>query len=169
VRTPAGRLGSGRTWMAMRSFRRVGGEMMWHRGRIIRIMRPFISSTFALLALFATTVAPAQSAPIASTVLPDRWCQSKPLPAFCHAVRGVRAEGWPAQTRSEVMAQNGMVVTSQPVALGKLRVSSAGEKSRSPRKRVAVGKDALRRDQQPASRRTRGVLPPGALRPPMLS
>jgi gamma-glutamyltranspeptidase / glutathione hydrolase len=31
-------------------------------------------------------------------------------------VRGVRAEGWPAQSRSEVMAQHGMVVTSQPLA-----------------------------------------------------
>jgi len=28
----------------------------------------------------------------------------------------VRAEGWTAQSRSEVMAQNGMVVTSQPLA-----------------------------------------------------
>jgi gamma-glutamyltranspeptidase/glutathione hydrolase len=31
-------------------------------------------------------------------------------------VRGVRAEGWPAQSRSPVMARNGMVVTSQPLA-----------------------------------------------------
>jgi gamma-glutamyltranspeptidase/glutathione hydrolase len=31
-------------------------------------------------------------------------------------VRGDRAEGWLAQSRSEVMAQNGMVVTSQPLA-----------------------------------------------------
>jgi gamma-glutamyltranspeptidase/glutathione hydrolase len=58
----------------------------------------------------------AQSAPIASTAPADPWCRSKPEPAFCHAVRGVRAEGWPAQSRSEVMAQNGMVVTSQPLA-----------------------------------------------------
>jgi gamma-glutamyltranspeptidase/glutathione hydrolase len=46
----------------------------------------------------------------------DPWCRSKPEPAFCQAVRGVRASGWPAQTRSEVMASNGMVVTSQPLA-----------------------------------------------------
>src|SRR5581483_11973627 len=32
------------------------------------------------------------------------------------AVRGVRAEGWPEQTRSPVVARNGMVVTSQPLA-----------------------------------------------------
>jgi gamma-glutamyltranspeptidase/glutathione hydrolase len=43
-------------------------------------------------------------------------CGTEPLPAFCGAVRGVRAQGWPAQTRSEVMAQHGLVVTSQPLA-----------------------------------------------------
>ena len=43
-------------------------------------------------------------------------CESTPLPAFCSAVRGVRTEGWPAQSRSEVMAQHGMVVSSQPLA-----------------------------------------------------
>jgi gamma-glutamyltranspeptidase / glutathione hydrolase len=43
-------------------------------------------------------------------------CDSKPAPAFCSAVRGARAEGWAAQTRSEVMAQHGMVVASQPLA-----------------------------------------------------
>ena len=37
-------------------------------------------------------------------------------PAFCKAVRGDRAEGWMAQGRSEVMARNGMVTTSQPLA-----------------------------------------------------
>ena len=43
-------------------------------------------------------------------------CESTPQPAFCGAVRGARSEGWPAQSRSEVMAQHGMVVTSQPLA-----------------------------------------------------
>lgn len=43
-------------------------------------------------------------------------CDSSPQPAFCNAVRGVRSEGWPAQSRSEVMAQHGMVATSQPLA-----------------------------------------------------
>ena len=43
-------------------------------------------------------------------------CDATPPPAFCSAVRGVRSEGWPAQSRSEVMAQHGMVVTSQPLA-----------------------------------------------------
>jgi gamma-glutamyltranspeptidase/glutathione hydrolase len=43
-------------------------------------------------------------------------CGSAPQAAFCSAVRGARAEGWPPQSRSEVMAQHGMVVTSQPLA-----------------------------------------------------
>jgi gamma-glutamyltranspeptidase/glutathione hydrolase len=43
-------------------------------------------------------------------------CESSPQPVFCSAVRGVRSEGWPAQSRSEVMAQHGMVVASQPLA-----------------------------------------------------
>jgi gamma-glutamyltranspeptidase / glutathione hydrolase len=46
----------------------------------------------------------------------DALCGAKSEPAFCRAVRGARAEGWPAQSRSEVMAQHGMVVTSQPLA-----------------------------------------------------
>jgi gamma-glutamyltranspeptidase / glutathione hydrolase len=43
-------------------------------------------------------------------------CNASPKPAFCSAVRGDRAEGWLAQSRSEVMAPNGMVVASQPLA-----------------------------------------------------
>jgi len=69
------------------------------------------------LAMLATLrIAHAQSAPPAGAATADPWCRSKPEPAFCHAVRGVRAAGWPAQTRSEVMAPHGMVVTSQPLA-----------------------------------------------------
>jgi gamma-glutamyltranspeptidase/glutathione hydrolase len=43
-------------------------------------------------------------------------CAATPAPPFCAAVRGDRAEGWLAQSRSEVMARRGMVVTSQPLA-----------------------------------------------------
>ena len=35
---------------------------------------------------------------------------------FCRGVRGDRAEGWSMQTRSEVIAQHGLVATSQPLA-----------------------------------------------------
>ena len=52
----------------------------------------------------------------AQTVPINSQCGPAPQPAFCSAVRGVRSEGWPAQSRSEVMAQHGMVVTSQPLA-----------------------------------------------------
>ncbi len=46
----------------------------------------------------------------------DAVCGSASPAAFCSGVRGARAEGWLPQSRSEVMAQHGMVVTSQPLA-----------------------------------------------------
>src|SRR6185369_16068520 len=70
-----------------------------------------------------TRIAIAIAAVVAATVLgaaqsvpPLASCDVAPAPAFCSAVRGDRAEGWLAQTRSEVMAPHGMVVTSQPLA-----------------------------------------------------
>src|SRR5947199_1957450 len=44
-----------------------------------------------------------------------QMCIGSSAPA-CQAVRGDRAEGWLPQTRSEVMARNGMVTTVQPLA-----------------------------------------------------
>jgi len=79
-----------------------------------RFRYPALGMTLAMLV--AASVAGAQSPPAAAGATADPWCRSKPEAAFCHAVRGVRAAGWPAQTRSEVMAPNGMVVTSQPLA-----------------------------------------------------
>src|SRR3954468_19981758 len=58
----------------------------------------------------ATMIGAAQSVP------PLQSCDASPQPAFCSAVRGDRAEGWLAQTRSEVMAPHGIVVASQPLA-----------------------------------------------------
>src|SRR5215469_4396183 len=80
------------------------------------IMRPSVSAALAVtLAMLGTTSpAPAQTTTAGSAA--DPWCRSNPEAAFCHAVRGVRAGGWPAQGRSEVMAPDGMVVTSQPLA-----------------------------------------------------
>jgi gamma-glutamyltranspeptidase/glutathione hydrolase len=61
--------------------------------------------------------ADAQTPPTIPQAPPNfAMCGPAPQPAFCSAVRGARAEGWPAQSRSEVMAQHGMVVTSQPLA-----------------------------------------------------
>lgn len=67
-------------------------------------------SPFAVVALAALLpfAASAQS--------PVRACTESPRPAWCAAVPGVRPGGWPAQHRSEVMARNGIVTTSQPLA-----------------------------------------------------
>ena len=54
---------------------------------------------------FATTALAALAAPVLAAD-----------PAPFDAVRGDRAGGWTAQSRSEVMALNGMVATSQPLA-----------------------------------------------------
>jgi len=43
-------------------------------------------------------------------------CDSTQKAPFCAAVRGDRSEGWVSQGRSEVMARNGIVSTSQPLA-----------------------------------------------------
>ena len=47
---------------------------------------------------------------------PVQSCNATPAPAWCSAVAGDRSQGWLAQRRSEVMARNGMVATSQPLA-----------------------------------------------------
>ena len=53
------------------------------------------------------------------------WAQDAPLLSVCNgptrapactALRGDRGEGWLAQSRGEVMAQHGVVATSQPLA-----------------------------------------------------
>jgi gamma-glutamyltranspeptidase/glutathione hydrolase len=66
--------------------------------------------------IVAALVAGAAIAVIAQTVPAMPSCSGIPRPAFCEAVRGDRAEGWLAQTRSEVMAPHGVVVASQPLA-----------------------------------------------------
>jgi gamma-glutamyltranspeptidase/glutathione hydrolase len=47
---------------------------------------------------------------------PVQSCNSTPQPPFCSAVSGDRSQGWVTQHRSEVMARNGVVATSQPLA-----------------------------------------------------
>ena len=53
---------------------------------------------------------------IASAQSPVQSCNSDPRPPFCSAVSGDRSQGWLVQHRSEVMARNGIVATSQPLA-----------------------------------------------------
>src|SRR3569833_1093572 len=66
------------------------------------------ASALGLMAL------PAPAADLASATCSS--AKDAANPPFCKAVRGDRAEGWMAQGRSEVMARNGMVTTSQPLA-----------------------------------------------------
>jgi gamma-glutamyltranspeptidase/glutathione hydrolase len=47
---------------------------------------------------------------------PVQSCNASPKPAWCSAVPGDRSQGWLQQRRSEVMARNGIVATSQPLA-----------------------------------------------------
>ena len=47
---------------------------------------------------------------------PVQSCNATPAPAWCSAVEGDRSQGWARQHRSEVMAPNGMVAASQPLA-----------------------------------------------------
>jgi gamma-glutamyltranspeptidase / glutathione hydrolase len=68
------------------------------RGRICSV------GLLILIALLNSASALAQSPPV-------RMCTEVPTPPWCSAVRGDRAEGWVPQTRSEVMARNGMVTT----------------------------------------------------------
>jgi gamma-glutamyltranspeptidase/glutathione hydrolase len=58
---------------------------------------------------------------------PASDCNTTPPAPACAAVRGERAEGWLAQSRSPVLARNGIVVTSQPLAAqAGLRILMAG-------------------------------------------
>src|SRR6516162_6544348 len=64
----------------------------------------------ALVIVFATTLLTTAQSPIQS-------CSLEPRPAWCSAVEGDRSEGWLSQTRSEVMGRNGIVTSSQPLAV----------------------------------------------------
>lgn len=53
---------------------------------------------------------------VAAAQSPVQSCNANPKPPFCSAVSGDRSQGWLVQHRSEVMARNGVVATSQPLA-----------------------------------------------------
>src|SRR5207249_12169569 len=67
--------------------------------------------SFSCVALAATALATTLA--LAQAPLVQMCTGSGPA---CQAVRGDRSEGWLPQTRSEVMARNGMVTTVQPLA-----------------------------------------------------
>jgi gamma-glutamyltranspeptidase / glutathione hydrolase len=73
-------------------------------------MQQLLAATTLGLALSIAQLCCAQTLPA------DAQCRPGARSAFCDAVRGARAEGWLEQSRSEVMARHGMVVTSQPLA-----------------------------------------------------
>ena len=68
----------------------------------------FVLASGALVTALVRAQAPAGPSVV-------RVCTGSADPA-CQAVRGDRSEGWLPQTRSEVMARNGMVSTVQPLA-----------------------------------------------------
>src|SRR5262245_13835597 len=72
-----------------------------------------LQSSRALLPLLCAAVA---AGAVVAAQPPVQSCNATPKPAWCNAVPGDRADGWMAQHRSEVMARNGMVATSQPLA-----------------------------------------------------
>jgi len=65
-------------------------------------------------ALLAVVLLPCHG--FAQTIPQLSVCIGNEKPAACDAARGDRADGWRAQSRSEVMAPHGMVATSQPLA-----------------------------------------------------
>jgi gamma-glutamyltranspeptidase / glutathione hydrolase len=71
------------------------------------LLRPLEHSLFVPCLLFAS-IACAQS--------PAQSCNTTPKAPWCDAVPGDRSQGWLPQHRSEVMARNGIVATSQPLA-----------------------------------------------------
>ena len=71
--------------------------------------RPRLVLSFVLMAAILGGIAHADAPPS----LPCKGASTAP---FCRGVRGDRAEGWMAQTRSEVIAEHGLVATSQPLA-----------------------------------------------------
>jgi len=74
-------------------------------------------SRLALLTLaLGMVIAESQSAVSQQTRLAQVCADAKDKAPFCSAVRGDRSEGWLQQTRSEVMARNGIVSTVQPLA-----------------------------------------------------
>src|SRR6202162_4800966 len=75
---------------------------------IVRITR------FCSLGLLFASLLPALAS--AQALPPLSVCNTEPKAPACSAVRGDRSEGWKLQSRAEVMAQHGMVATSQPLA-----------------------------------------------------
>lgn len=82
---------------------------------------------FRVAAVSSILVAVALGEPVHADPPAGVACGDSGQPAFCAAVSGDRAEGWRSQTRSEVIAEHGIVATSQPLAAqAGLRVLMSG-------------------------------------------
>jgi gamma-glutamyltranspeptidase/glutathione hydrolase len=68
------------------------------------------------LRLFLLVTAAASASALLVAQSPIQSCNASPRPAWCAAVPGDRTQGWLLQRRSEVMARNGVVATSHPLA-----------------------------------------------------
>lgn len=68
------------------------------------------------LMAFAAFAAAALLGSATGAAPPVMPCAGDAPAAACSAIRGDRPQGWAAQSRSEVLAQRGMVATSQPLA-----------------------------------------------------
>src|SRR6266481_2076467 len=89
---------------------RLGSSLPGAAGRS-RTKRWLLTACFLVPAVGALSGLAAAQTPLLTT------CQDlKTNPPACDAKRGDRTEGWRPQTRSEVMARNGIVTTSQPLA-----------------------------------------------------
>ena len=92
----------------------------------VRLMKIRRALSCAGLVVLGTAASGATPGPAHSPVFISD-CNSTPRAPACGAVRGERAEGWLAQSRSPVLARNGIVVTSQPLAAqAGLRILMAG-------------------------------------------
>jgi hypothetical protein len=69
------------------------------------------------LAVGLVAVAITLASPCVFGQSPVQACGPGSQPAWCSAAPGDRPGGWLSQHRSEVMACNGMVATSQPLAI----------------------------------------------------
>src|SRR5262245_30001306 len=77
------------------------------------------------LGLLSVSFLPTPASP--QPLPPLSVCNTESKAPACSAVRGDRSEGWRLQSRAEVMAQHGMVTTSQPLAAqAGLRILMAG-------------------------------------------
>lgn len=74
------------------------------------------SALWVFLVCLAFLAVPVLQVTPALAQSPVQWCNATPKPPWCNAVRGDRPSGWLPQGRSEVMARNGIVAISQPLA-----------------------------------------------------